>query len=109
MKGDRIAVLRLPPSPGADCPFLPLRIGAIFAAAIRLFGPDALQYRLSNGGAKLVITDADSLEKLAPLTATLPDLSHLLVCGKKENLPAITGMDSHDPVALGWERADADN
>ena len=90
-EGDRIAVL-LPQGPEVlIAHFAAYRVGAILLPLFTLFGPDALQYRLSDSGAKLVITDTNSLEKLAPLTATLPDLSHLLVCGQTENLPAITG------------------
>ena len=90
-EGDRIAVL-LPQGPEVlIAHFAAYRIGAILLPLFTLFGPDALQYRLSDSGAKLVITDTDSLERLAPLTATLPDLSHLLVCGQIEHLPAITG------------------
>ena len=86
-EGDRIAVL-LPQGPEVlIAHFAAYRIGAILLPLFTLFGPDALHYRLSDSGAKLVITDTDSLEKLAPLSATLPNLSGILVCGQPEDRP----------------------
>ena len=86
-EGDRIAVL-LPQGPEVlIAHFAAYRIGAILLPLFTLFGPDALHYRLSDSGAKLVITDTDSLEKLAPLSATLPNLSGILACGQPEDRP----------------------
>jgi acetyl-CoA synthetase len=44
-----------------------------------LFGPDALEFRLADSGARALITDAASLEKIAPIRSRLPELACLLV------------------------------
>lgn len=79
-RGDRIAVL-LPQGPEVlIAHFAAYRIGAIILPLFTLFGPDALAYRLHDSGAKLVITDADSVNKLAPILPDLPELEQILVC-----------------------------
>ena len=89
--GDRIAVL-LPQGPEVlIAHFAAYRIGAVLLPLFTLFGPDALHYRLSDSGAKLVITDSDSLDKLAPLSGTLPNLSEILVCGRTNDEPTTQG------------------
>ena len=90
-EGDRVAVL-LPQGPEVlIAHFAAYRIGAILLPLFTLFGPDALQYRLSDSGAKLVITDTDSLEKIAPISTSLPNLSQVLVCGQPEDQPKTMG------------------
>lgn len=70
--GDRVAVLL------AQCPevlvthFAAQKIGAIILPLFTLFGPDALQYRLSDSGTRALVTDAANLDKLDGLD--LPDL-----------------------------------
>ena len=91
--GDRIAVL-LPQGPEVlIAHFAAYRLGAILLPLFTLFGPDALAYRLSDSGAKLVVTDQDNLAKLTPLTAALPNLTELLVCGRAEaQQPCLQGV-----------------
>ena len=90
-EGDRVAVL-LPQGPEVlIAHFAAYRIGAILLPLFTLFGPDALQYRLFDSGAKLVITDTDSLEKIAPISTSLPNLSQVLVCGQPEDQPKTMG------------------
>ena len=63
-KGDRIAVL-LPQSPAVILMHLAAaRLGAILIPLFVLFGPDALAYRLSDSGARLIVTDAENITKL---------------------------------------------
>ena len=81
VQGDRIAVL-LPQGPEVlIAHFAAYRIGAIILPLFTLFGPDALAYRLRDSGAKLIITDAGSLNKLVPILPDLPELERILVCG----------------------------
>ena len=44
-----------------------------------LFGPEALEYRLGNSGAKAVITDGANLEKILEIKDTLPELKTIIV------------------------------
>jgi len=54
------------------------KLGAIAVPLFTLFGPDALEYRLANAGAGVVITDAANLEKIAQIRDRLPDLKLLI-------------------------------
>lgn len=74
-QGDRVAVLL------AQCPevlithFAAQKIGAIILPLFTLFGPDALQYRLADSGARALITDRTNLDKLDGLD--LPQLERI--------------------------------
>lgn len=50
------------------------KIGAVAVPLFTLFGFDALQYRLSDGGARLLVTDNVGMGKIAQIRATLPQL-----------------------------------
>lgn len=43
------------------------RVGAVYLPLFTAFGPKAIQHRLANGGAKLVVTDANNRPKLDDL------------------------------------------
>ena len=74
-KGDRIAVM-LPQSPAVILMHLAAaRLGAILVPLFVLFGPDALAYRLSDSGARLIVTDAENIKKLDEIADRLPDLT----------------------------------
>ncbi|MEM7057754.1 MAG: AMP-binding protein [Pseudomonadota bacterium] len=73
-RGDRVGCL-LPQVPETVLAHLACyRIGAILMPLFTLFGEDALSYRLSDSGAKAVITDAANLPKVDAIRADLPDL-----------------------------------
>jgi acetyl-CoA synthetase len=77
-RGDRAAVL-LPQAPETAVGHIAIyKLGAIAVPLFALFGPEALQYRLVNSGAKAVITNRDRAAKLAEIRAQLPDLTHVL-------------------------------
>ena len=92
-RGDRVGVL-LPQTPETAVAHLAIyKLGAIAVPLFVLFGPEALEYRLANAGAKAVITDAEGVAKLAGLRAALPALSLLL------------SIDGPDEGALGYAEA----
>jgi len=73
-KGDRIAIL-LPQAPEtAIAHIAAYKSGAVVVPLFTLFGIDALQFRLADSGAKLLVTNADGAAKIAGLRAELPDL-----------------------------------
>ncbi|HEY1383377.1 MAG TPA: acyl-CoA synthetase [Dongiaceae bacterium] len=77
-RGDRVAVL-LPQAPEIAVGHIAIcKLGAIAVPLFALFGPEALQYRLGNSGAKAVITNIDGAAKLAEIRGSLPDLAHVL-------------------------------
>ncbi len=78
-KGDSVGIL-LPQSPEtAIAHIATYKIGAVAIPLFTLFGSDALQYRLANSQAKLLVTDAPNLLKVLHVRAELPDLVHILV------------------------------
>jgi acetyl-CoA synthetase len=74
--GDRVGVL-LPQRPETAIAHLAIyKLGAVALPLFTQFGPDALEHRLGDSGAKALITDS---ENLANLPAGLSDLAAILV------------------------------
>ena len=77
-RGDRVALI-LPQRPEtAIVYFACFQMGAIAVPLSFLFGPDALEYRLSHSGAKAVVVDAQSLASLDAIRERLPSLAHVI-------------------------------
>jgi acetyl-CoA synthetase len=80
-QGDRIGIL-LPQSPETAFGHIAVhKLGAISIPLFVLFGEDALQHRLADSGARVVITDRHGAAKLSSIRATLPDLELVLSVG----------------------------
>ena len=78
-RGDRVGIV-LPQRPETALTHLAAyKLGAIAVPLFCLFGPDALEYRLADSGAKLVVVDDDNLEKIAEIRGQLPALKHIVV------------------------------
>ena len=76
--GDRIAIL-LPQCPETAITHIATyKIGGIAVPLFTLFGPDALQYRLTDCQAKVVITDKVGLEKILSIQHELSELDHII-------------------------------
>ena len=56
----------------------PTSSGAIAVPLAALFGADALSYRLTDCGAKVLVTNAAGLAKLAQIEEPLPELELIL-------------------------------
>lgn len=56
-----------------------LKIGAIAGTLFAAFGPQALEDRLKNSGAKVLITSLDLYPRLAKIKANLPDLKKIII------------------------------
>ncbi len=84
--GDRAAVL-LPQRPETAIAHLAIyKLGAIAVPLFVLFGPEALEYRLADSGATVLITDADGAAKVNALRDKLPSLRNIIsVSGPEEN------------------------
>ena len=79
VRGDRIGVFL---SQSLELPIAHLaafRSAMISIPLFALFGEDALQFRLSNSGAKAVVTDENGWEKLKKIRNQLPELAHVYV------------------------------
>ena len=76
--GDRLAIL-LPQHPlTAISHIATYRLGAVALPLFRLFGPDALAFRLQDAGAKMVITDQAGANKLTQIYPQPASLEHIL-------------------------------
>jgi len=78
-QGDRVMLL-LPQHPVTAFAHVACwKAGLISAPASILFGADALEWRLNDSGAKVVITDAENLGKIAGVRDRAPALETVLV------------------------------
>jgi len=82
-RGDRIALFL---SQSLELPVAHLaafRSGLVSIPLFALFGEDALAFRLSNSGARAVVTDAGGWEKLKKIRDRLPDLRCVYLVGEE--------------------------
>ncbi len=80
-RGDRVAVFL---SQSLELPIVHLaawRSGLVSIPLFALFGEDALEFRLSNSGAKAIVTDEAGWEKIAKIRDRLPSLRDIYVTG----------------------------
>lgn len=83
-RGDVVAI-HLPQRPETAIAHIALyRLGAIALPISKLFGPDALRYRLTNSSARAIMVEPESLGKIEPIRAELPDLRHIIIAGGSE-------------------------
>ncbi len=59
------------------------RIGAIALPISKLFGPEALKYRLTNSAASAILVEAESASKLDGIRAEIETLKHVIIAGGK--------------------------
>ncbi len=82
-RGDVVAI-HLPQRPETAIAHIGCyRLGAIALPISKLFGPDALLYRLTNSTARILMLEPESVEKIEPIRSQLPDLKHVIVAGGK--------------------------
>jgi acetyl-CoA synthetase len=75
-RGDRVAIV-LPQRPETVVAYLAVwRLGAVAVPLSFLFGPDALEYRIADSGARVAIVDPQTLANLEPARPRLPQLQH---------------------------------
>ncbi len=76
-RGDRVGILLPQALETAFGHIAVHKLGAISIPLFMLFGEEALEYRLSDSGAKAVITNADGAAKLAAIREKLPELANI--------------------------------
>src|SRR3546814_10292579 len=83
-QGDRVAILLAQGVETATAHLATYKLGAIAVTLFTLFGAEALEYRLANSGARIVITDQGGLAKLAEIRERLPALENIVSidCGE---------------------------
>ncbi|MEL7429658.1 MAG: AMP-binding protein, partial [Pseudomonadota bacterium] len=77
--GDRVGVFRTQSVWTVTAHIAVWKMGAISIPLFTLFGEDALETRLSNSGAKAIITDDTHAEKFADSFKRMSDLKHVIV------------------------------
>ena len=93
LRGDRVAILLPQCVETAVTHIAAYRMGAIALPMFPLFGPDAVEYRLRDSGAGVLVTNREGLAKLNGLRGGLPDLRHVLSIDGGDALPF------HDTIA----------
>jgi acetyl-CoA synthetase len=74
-RGDRVAIF-MPQAPEVAAAHIAIyKLGAVALPVAILFGPDALQYRLQNSGAKALLTNAQGLAKFEEIRAQVPHVT----------------------------------
>jgi acetyl-CoA synthetase len=84
-RGDRVAVFL---SQSLELPIVHMaafRAGMVSVPLFTLFGEDALEFRLSNSGAKAIVTDEAGYEKLSKIRDRLPNLVNVYVIGERDH------------------------
>ena len=82
-RGDVVAV-HTPQRPETAIMHMALyRLGAIALPISKLFGPDAIRYRLNNSSAKAILMEPETVGKLDGIRDEIPTLKHVVVAGGK--------------------------
>ena len=80
-RGDRVAIV-LPQTVETIVAHLAIhKLGAVSLPLAILFGPEALEYRLHDSGARVAIVDASRYDDVRGLRDALPDLQRIVGCG----------------------------
>ncbi len=83
-KGDRVFIF-LPRIPPVYIAFLGiLKMGAVAGTLFSAFGPQALEDRLKDSGAKAIITTPELKERLDKVKRKLPALKHIILVGEEK-------------------------
>jgi acetyl-CoA synthetase len=85
-RGDRVALI-LPQRPETAVAHIAVyQMGAVSVPLSFLFGPEALQYRLDDSGAKVAFVDPQSLPNVAPVRDDCRGVEHVIgVAGARES------------------------
>ena len=77
-EGDRVAILLAQGPETAIAHLATYKLGAIAVPLFTLFGEEALEYRLANAGARVVITDQTGVAKIEAIRDRLPALESVI-------------------------------
>jgi len=78
-RGDRVAVLLPQGVETALSHVAAYKLGAVAVPLFTQFGPDALEYRLADCGARLLVANAEGAARVEALRDRLPDLQTVLI------------------------------
>lgn len=98
-RGDRVAIILPQREETVIAHIAVYKLGAIALPLAVLFGPDAIEYRLTDSGAKVAISDAAHMEMLNDLRPRLPELETVILCDEGNG-----GLSFWDLLGAGSER-----
>ncbi len=102
-RGDRVALM-LPQTPEHVIAHLAVfKLGAVSVPLSRLFGLDALRYRLADSGARALLTDSDNVAKAREIRAALPELRHIVLCDRSARPDDAGSLAFADLLARGTD------
>ncbi|MGE0723437.1 MAG: acyl-CoA synthetase [Alphaproteobacteria bacterium] len=78
-RGDRIGILLSQSPETAIAHVAAYKAGLIAVPLFTLFGPEALEHRLGDSGARALVTDEENAAKVAGIRDRLPALSHVIL------------------------------
>jgi acetyl-CoA synthetase len=113
-RGDRVAVVVPQKSANPLVHLACWKLGAVSLPLSVLFGPDALQYRLADSGASVVVADASVLGDVVAVRENCPDLEHVIAVDAESDgdLPGdvepFEALHAGKPTAIDIAETDAD-
>ena len=87
-RGARVALMLPQTAEHAAAHLAAFKLGAVAVPLSRLFGHEALRYRLEDSGARWLLTDREHLDRAREVRDGLAGLSHIVLCGAE---PGETG------------------
>ncbi len=103
-RGDRVGILLAQSAACAISHLAVYRAGLVAVPLFGLFGPDALQYRLADCGARFVIADVEGLSKLLEIREQLSALAEMVVVGGRGRSKTV---DFDSLLAMGSDAFEA--
>lgn len=105
-RGDRVGILLAQGIETAIAHIACYKLGLIAIPLFSLFGSDALAYRLSNSGARVLVTNTEGVAKLGSIATPLLELKTVVDIDATQNTPATLAFwpslqqqpDSFEPV-----------
>jgi len=88
-RGDRLAILLQQTPETAIAHLAAFKAGMISVPLFTLFGEEALRFRLSDSGARGLVTDAAGAEKLTAIRHLLPGLDRIYIIGEGQSFNAV--------------------
>ncbi len=109
-RGDVVA-LHTPQRPETAIAHIALyRLGAIALPISKLFGPDALEYRLQNSSAKAILMEPETVEKMDAVDRKgLPNFKHIIVTDGGRGLLSFDDLLSNGSPAFTMEKSSAED
>jgi acetyl-CoA synthetase len=104
-RGDRVAVALPQRAETAIALLAALQMGAVAVPLTVLFGPEALQYRLVDSGARVLIADAVSLGNLRAIDGPAGVLAHVIAVGGAAHNGEPYSVQSWDAALAGAKGA----